>query len=1216
MPGLPDPYCVSRESHAYKPVAGAPLAGVADQPNDPPMNEQATPSFGISSGAMLAAAYVVLGKLGLMLTIQPGHASGIFPPAGLAIAATYLWGAPTLPWIVLGSFTLNFLVTTAPLQISSAMAALCIAMASALQAWIGRAVLHRTIGPQTGLATIEHIGGYLLAAPCICLVSASLSVGSLALLGVIPRDQAPMAWMTWELGDTLGMVSIFPIMLALFGTPDAVWKDRRLIVSSIMAAVLILVGLAYVSVHQIESSKMSQSFHFQADRVTATIQDHLDEQEFILEQLDMALSSAQQESVSRDAFRELVQPALNRFPMLQAIEWVPEIPSSRRAMFEASQKQSVPEYLITQRNETGAMVPVPDRPIYYPIAYIEPLAGNRKALGFDLGSNPARKAAVLRAQQAEGSIATEPVTLVQEQETQQGILLIRRIQTGANAPGFVLTVLRVGDFMAQSRPKDADLEITLGDVQTGRTIYEEQPSHPAAMQRTDTLHFGSREYELHFRPSPRFSASHDNLKSWSFLVGGIVTDGLLGATLLLITGTTVRIRRQVDERTQELAEKSSLLQSVIDNVPVRVFWKDRSSHYLGCNPSFARDAGKNDPSELLGKTDYDLVWANEAERYQSDDANVIESERSRIAFEEPQTTPSGHIAWLRTSKVPLKDHTDQVIGVLGIYEDISEQLATETRLRESEERFALAMQAALDGLWDWNIQTQETYLSPQWKAMLGYGDDELDNSFATWERLVDEGGRVRTMALIHDCLSGTADGFKTEFQMRHKDGHWVDILSRGIIVRGQNGEPLRMVGTHLDMTDRNTIARQLEQAAQTMNQQNQALSVAHKRALAATEAKSAFLAAMSHEIRTPLNVIVGMAGLLRETSLGQCQADYVQRFDRAADHLLSLLNAILDLSKIEAGELQLEQIPFNPRELMVTVHDLLTVTAKTKQLVLDMKIQSDVPSTVIGDPTRLRQVLMNLVGNAIKFTEQGQVVVTVEVITDDRMRFAVSDTGIGIPPDRLSLIFERFTQGDATTTRKFGGTGLGLSISQHLVNMMNGHLAVTSTPGVGSTFEFTVQLPRVVETEPSLPNRPIQPRVEPVSTSPARPLRILVVDDLEDNRVIVAQYLQGSYYSVEWAENGQVALEKFQTRAYDLVLMDMQMPVMDGLQATSAIRQWERTQHRSPTPILALTAHALEEEAKKSLDAGCTAHLTKPIKKQALLKAISDYAAPRTEQAA
>jgi PAS domain S-box-containing protein len=1216
MPGLPTTHRLPQESQSYEPGARAPLAGVADRPDDPPTNEQATPSFGISSGVMLSAAYIVLGKLGLMLAIQPGYASGIFPPAGLAVAATYLWGSPTLPWIVLGSLTLNLSVSADPLHPSAIVAALCIALASALQTWIGREVLRRTIGPQTGLETIEHIGGYLLAAPFICLVGASLSVASLAMLKIMPSDQTLMAWMTWGVGDTLGVVSIFPIMLALFGSPDSLWKGRRILVSSIMSVGLVLVVLVYVWFTQIESAKMAETFHFQADRLAKTIQDHFDEQEFILTELDMALSMSQREPVSREAFGALAKPTLNRFPMLQAIEWAPEIPSHRRALFESSQRQSTPEFVITQRDETGALVPVLERPTYYPVTYIEPLHRNRKALGFDLGSNPARHAAILRAREAEGSIATEPVTLVQEKETQQGLLLIRRIQTGANAPGFVLTVLRIGKFIEMVLPDGNELAVSLTDTEQGTMIFGTLSATAQQPVFTRTLQFGGRHYQLSINPPSAVIAALPSWQSWSLLVGGLLGDGLLGAVLLLITGTTNQIRAQVDERTQQLAVKSNLLQTIIDTVPVRVFWKDRSSRYLGCNPAFAQDAGKNNPSELLGKTDYDLPWAREAARYQADDAAVIESEHPKINFEEPLPSQPGHTTWIRTSKVPLKDRANQVIGVLGIYEDITEQRTTEARLRESEERFTLAMQAASDGLWDWNIQTQATYFSPQWKAMLGYTDQELENSFATWERLVDEDGRVWTLALINDCLCGRSNGFKTEFQMRHKDGHWVDILSRATIVRAQNGEPLRMVGTHVDITERNAIARQLEQAAETMEQQNQALVAAHKQAMAATEAKSAFLATMSHEIRTPLNAIVGMADLLRETSLSPDQADYVQRFGRAADHLMDLINAILDLSKIEAGELQLEQIPFNARELVTTVYNLMVMSAETKQLTLGMQIQPELPITVTGDPTRLRQVLLNLIGNAIKFTERGQVVLTIDTIAADRVRFAVSDTGIGIPSDKLPFIFESFTQGDATTTRKFGGTGLGLSICQRLVGMMDGRLHVTSTVGVGSTFEFTVRLPRTVEPVAPVSDGHIQQRTEPSAASSGRPVRILVVDDLEDNRAIVAHFLKNSYHIIEMAENGQIALEKFQAARYDLVLMDMQMPILDGLQATSAIRQWERTHHRTTTPILALTAHALKEEAKKSLDAGCTAHLTKPIRKHVLLKAIADYAAPRTEQAA
>lgn len=1211
MPLLPHMPFGPQDGRAHEPGAEATLGRITNQSDDPPVNQHTIPAFSIRFGLMLAATYVVLGKLGLMLAIPPGYASGVFPPAGLAIAAAYLWGGATLPWIILGSLTLNLSVAATPLETSAIVAALCIAMASTIQSWVGRGLLNRTIGRRTGLDTIEHIGGYLLTAPFICIIGASLSVASLVLVGVIPPHEAFMAWMTWGIGDTLGMVSVFPIMVALFGTPDSAWEGRRVLVTSVMSITFVLVLLAYLAFCRIESAEMVQAFHFQADRFANKVQDHFDEQSYLLDQLDQSLSISRHESINRDTFRTLVQPSLRRFHMLQAIEWAPEISSSRRAAFEATQKTSHAGFEIRERDKSGLAVSAASRPTYYPITYVEPLIRNEKVVGFDLGSHRARRMAVLQAMNSDQAIATEPVTLIQESGSQLGILLLKRVQTGANAPGLILTVLRVGDFIEKLRPEGAEMAVQLTDVELGSIVYGEPSIQTPVADLTRVLRFGGRHYLLQLMPLPGSIVAHHGLQGWGLLVGGIFADGLLGAILLLITGTTNHVRSQVEEQTQQLAIKSDLLKTVIDTVPVRVFWKDRALRYLGCNPAFARDAGKSSPSELLGKTDYDLAWANEAGQYQADDVRVIECESPKIAFVESQTTPSGKTNWLRTSKVPLKDRTNQVIGVLGIYEDISEQRATETRLRESEERFTWAMQAASDGLWDWNIQNQVTYFSPQWKAMLGYADHELDNSFSTWERLVDEEGRISTMALIQDCLSGKSNGFKTEFRMRHKDGHWVDILSRGTIIQDQNGKPLRMVGTHVDMTERNDIARQLEQAARTMEQQNKALAAAHTQALAATEAKSAFLASISHEIRTPLNAIVGMADLLQETSLSQDQADYVQRFSQAADHLMCLVNNVLDLSKIEAGELQLEQIPFNLHELVTTVGTLMAVTAETKQLTLDVRIHPAVPTTVTGDPVRLRQVLMNLVGNAIKFTEHGQVVVTADAIAPDRMQFTVSDTGIGIPSDKLPFIFESFTQADTTTTRKFGGTGLGLSICQQLVSMMEGRLNVTSTAGVGSTFEFVVRLPNTIESMSPVSDSHVQQQTESLSGPSARPLSILVVDDLEDNRVIVAHYLKNSAYVIETAENGQIAIAKFQTGRYDLVLMDVQMPVMDGLQATSAIRQWERAHHRPPTPILALTAHALREEEEKSLDAGCTAHLTKPIRKQTLVRAIREYILPQ-----
>lgn len=525
--------------------------------------------------------------------------------------------------------------------------------------------------------------------------------------------------------------------------------------------------------------------------------------------------------------------------------------------------------------------------------------------------------------------------------------------------------------------------------------------------------------------------------------------------------------------------------------------------------------------------------------------------------------------------------------------------------------------------------------------------------------------------------------------------------------------------------------------------QTRELAEARDQALEASRVKSDFLASMSHEIRTPLNAIIGMAELLSETPLSADQNKYVGVFKNAGEALLSLVNDILDLSKIEAEQLVLETIEFDVRELVEQSADLYALKTASKGVELAAHVGPEVPHSLVGDPARLRQVILNLIGNAIKFTEHGEIVVDVRAGdsgTDPLMlSFAVSDTGIGIPAEKLESIFGSFTQVDSSTTRKYGGTGLGLTISKKLVEMMGGRIWVESAEGQGSTFRFDVPfalgkvLPpaargqsadlrgaRVLVVDDSDINRlilretlqaegalitecasgndavaafqraqaadePFQlvlcdarmpgmdgfeaiegivqrgasiktvmmltssnlsedlerartmglgaylvkpvkraellraignvigdalivPEAPEISTTAATGARksLLLVEDNPDNRLLIKAYLKREPYDIDEAENGAEALALFKENAYDLVLMDVQMPVMDGHTATREIRAWEAAQGRTAVPIVALTAHAIKEDTEKSLAAGCTAHLTKPIKKQTLLNAISD----------
>ena len=373
----------------------------------------------------------------------------------------------------------------------------------------------------------------------------------------------------------------------------------------------------------------------------------------------------------------------------------------------------------------------------------------------------------------------------------------------------------------------------------------------------------------------------------------------------------------------------------------------------------------------------------------------------------------------------------------------------------------------------------------------------------------------------------------------------------------------------------------------------------------ANRAKSVFLSTMSHEMRTPMNAILGMADLLSESPLNPKQRDYVRIFQKAGANLLRLINDILDLSKVESGHFELESVDFDLGALLERTVEMMTPQARERGLDLRLEVSPDVTLGLVGDANRLRQVLMNLLGNALKFTPRGSVSLRVETGDPGWLRFNVVDTGIGIAASKVEMIFESFTQADSSTTRKYGGTGLGLSISKGLVELMGGRIGCVSEVGKGSSFFFTAPF------ETGKGKESVE-SVDPVAVPHATPAgdsatRVLIVEDCEENLVLTKAYLADRGFELEFAENGQIAVERAISWNPHVVLMDLQMPVMDGLQATRAIRRWEAETHAHRMPILALTAHAAEEEISRSLEAGCTEHLTKPIKKATLLAAISRH---------
>ncbi|TKB33489.1 MAG: response regulator [Nitrospira sp.] len=848
------------------------------------------------------------------------------------------------------------------------------------------------------------------------------------------------------------------------------------------------------------------------------------------------------------------------------------------------------------------------------------------------------------------------------------------------------------------------------------------------------------------------------------------------------------IDRDITERhrtAEETRHNQTLLASIIENIPHMIFVKDaKTLKFVRFNLAGEQLLGYP-REELIGKSDYDFFSEQEADFFTSLDRKTLQLGQSLDIPEELIETRQKGKRLLHTKKVPINGEDGTPQYLLGISEDITERKHIEHGERErarklEQQQISLCELAKHEAIYTGNLNEALQLITETGSRVLGV------ERVSIWA-LNEEGNELELLDLYEQTSNRhtagatlTAQDYPSYFQAVAHEEHAIaahdahaDLRTRefsqsyltplgigamldapvrrkgrviGVLCHEHVGRPRSWTMEEVYFSSSLATFITLALEAHQRRGAEQALVLAKEAAEVASRAKSEFLAGVSHEIRTPMNAIIGMADLLWETDLTPDQRKYLRIFRRAGGNLLSLINDILDLSKVEVGHLELEATDFDLNDVIEKAIEILAMRANEKGLELACHLSPTVPCALIGDPHRLHQILLNLISNAIKFTDSGSITVRVtedhDVPTPGAIRFSVSDTGIGVPSDKLDAIFESFTQAHASMTRKYGGTGLGLTISKQLAELMNGRIWVDSTIGQGSTFHCSVQLAvqsspaptqdnalvnlqgirtlvvddhatnrlilsetlaalgaevtdvasgreaidewqrasasarpyRLVLLDCRMPEmdgfqvaeairqagpspdltivmlashhwaddiartydmglggyliKPIRKsdllqtvgialdratgtqhattsaRVTPSPSNEIRALRILLVEDSPDNQVLIRSYLKQTPYRLDIANHGGIALELFKNGYYDLILMDMQMPVMDGYEATLAIRAWEREHDLPPTQIIALTALALKEDGIKILDAGCNAHMTKPIKKHTLLEVL------------
>jgi PAS domain S-box-containing protein len=641
-----------------------------------------------------------------------------------------------------------------------------------------------------------------------------------------------------------------------------------------------------------------------------------------------------------------------------------------------------------------------------------------------------------------------------------------------------------------------------------------------------------------------------------------------------------RLARESARRESDVAQR--MVAQIIETAPLSLLMTDNEMRVVSASPRWIESRQFGD-REIIGHSLYEL-FPSTYEKWRPDYDRCLAGETLQADRVEYQRS-DGSVIWLQVELTPWRNGAGEIGGLIIASHDVTAMVAALDRTERSEERLRLAIEIADMHVWELDFRRRELITLG---AEVNFYTDPIDYKGLTRDiySTIDERDVPRVK---EEWRRNEEEGapYRPEYRVRRSDDKEVWVQGALRYLTDEAGQPLRMIGALQNITDRKAAERALVQAKEE--------------AESATRAKSAFLATMSHEIRTPLNGVLGMAQAMAMGEVTDQQRERLDVIRQSGESLLAILNDVLDLSKIEAGKLELEQAEFDIDELSSGAIGAFAATAQAKGLSFELKVERGARGIYRGDSVRVRQILYNLVSNALKFTETGGVKVVVSRKAR-QLSIAVTDTGIGVAPEKLASLFQKFEQADASTTRRYGGTGLGLAICRDLAELMDGTICAESRLGAGAT--FTVDLPlRRVSTAAAKPAAAVPTPREP---SEAVAIRVLAAEDNGMNQLVLRTLLEQVGVTPVIVGNGREAVEAWAREAWDLILMDVQMPEMDGPTATGVIRARERAEGRARTPIVALTANAMAHQVAEYLQSGMDDFVAKPIEAGRLYAVIQD----------